>query len=155
MAKPYVVVRSRREELSPDYVRLGDYVDSSGECLVEQSDFEKCDINHIIERYVRTGVLESVQRTNGFYGDFSDITDFHSAHLMVEQANESFMTLPATVRERFQNDPGQFLDFVCNPDNEQEMAEMGLLNEEAHARYVARVNAKAASEAAAEAAPKG
>jgi hypothetical protein len=37
-----------------------------------------------------------------------------------------FMSLPAKIRSRFQNDPGAFLDFVQNPENRDEMIELGL-----------------------------
>lgn len=155
MAKVGIVARSRREEYVSGYVSPGVYIDESGESFVQQADFEKADINHILDRFVRTGILESVSRTQGSYGDFSDITDFHSALLQVEHAKESFMTLPATLRERFENDPGRFLDFVSNPANEAEMASLGLLNDEAMARYDARLQREAAEQAASSATPKG
>lgn len=138
MPKDYVTARSRREMYAPDYQSVCSYVDESGESFVQQSDYDRSDINLIVERFIKTGILESVKQTNGFYGDFSEITDYHSALQMVQHAEESFMTLPATLRARFDNDPGAFLDFVSNPANEQEMAELGLLNEEATARYIER-----------------
>lgn len=39
---------------------------------------------------------------------------------------KSFMTLPASVRERFANDPGEFLKFAEDPANLDEMVDMGL-----------------------------
>ncbi len=155
MAKDYVTARSRREMYAPGYESVCPTVDNSGECFVQQSDFDRSDINLIVERFIRTGVLESVKQTHGEYGDFSEVTDYHSALNQVRHAEESFMTLPATVRAKFQNDPGMFLDFVGNPDNLDQMAEMGLLNEEAQAKYAERIASGQAAESGAEAAPKG
>lgn len=128
MAKINVTARHRREMYSDGYESIDPFVDSSGESFVQQSDYERSDINLIVERFIRTGVLESVKQTQGMYGDFSDVGDYHSALNQVRYAEESFMTLPATVRAKFQNDPGQFLDFINNPSNEREMYEMGLFN---------------------------
>lgn len=139
--------RKARDEYVPGYVSIGAYVDESGECFVQQSDYDRSDINLIVERFVRTGVLESVNRTQGQYGDFSEVTDYHSALLQVQQAQESFMTLPAQVRAEFANDPGKFLDFVSDEANMDKMAEMGLLNDEAMARYAERKAQEGAKDA--------
>ena len=130
MAKFSLVARSRRDTVDPAYEPKGVYVEDSGESFVQQSDYDRSDINLIVERFVRTGVLESVKQTQGQYGDFSDVGDYHSALNQVRHAEESFMTLPAPVRAKFMNDPGQFLDFINDPSNEKQMYEMGLFNEE-------------------------
>lgn len=154
MGKVKVVARRGLQEYEDDFVQLGILeIDPDAECFVQQSDHDRSDINLIVERFIRTGVLESVQRTQGMYGDFSEITDYHGALRQVEIANESFMTLPATVRARFDNDPGKFLDFVGDEANLGEMAELGLLTEEAYAKYVK--NQSQAAVSGAEATPKG
>lgn len=89
-----------------------------------------CDLGSIIKRFHKQyGVnLEDVYKDykGGFYGDFSHISDYQSALDQVAQAQESFMSLPADVRRRFENDPAQFIEFVDNPDNYQQLVEMGL-----------------------------
>ena len=37
-----------------------------------------------------------------------------------------FLDLPAKVRDRFKNDPGQFLEFATDPSNVDELVKMGL-----------------------------
>ena len=45
---------------------------------------------------------------------------------MVIAARESFMELPSAIRKRFDHDAGKFLEFVTNPDNADDLVEMGL-----------------------------
>lgn len=93
----------------------------------KQSFKDECDINVIMGRYLRTGILpETLNQLNAQYGDVSDV-DFQSAMELVAGAQTLFNELPSSIRNRFQNDPGQFLAFTSDPKNRPEMAEMGLL----------------------------
>jgi len=77
-----------------------------------------------------SGVLP--QRSgNPLYGDYSEVPEYQEALEVVRVAGEQFRGLSARNRERFNNDPAQFLDFVSNPSNAQAMAEMGLMKPEA------------------------
>lgn len=106
-------------------------VDASAGGRTKQSFKETVDINRIMSRYERTGMLEHVAKYEGDYGDFTDVpTSYHEAMLQVRRADEMFMSLPAKVRKRFANDPGEFLAFVENPENRDEMHELGLLKPE-------------------------
>ncbi len=97
--------------------------------LTHQSMSADCDINNIMQRYEKTGVLEHVNNHQGDYGDFVSADDYHASMLKVIEAQDMFSSLPATIRSRFANDPAQFLDFVHNPDNRSEMASLGLLED--------------------------
>ena len=46
---------------------------------------------------------------------------------MKEQLMLAFIFLPSKIRKKFENDPKVFLDFVCNPENVDELRTMGLL----------------------------
>jgi hypothetical protein len=48
----------------------------------------------------------------------------------INEAKENFMTIPSTIRERFQNDPQQFYSFASDPDNFDELVDMGLATKE-------------------------
>ena len=48
----------------------------------------------------------------------------------INQAKEEFLNIPSEIREKFQNDAGQFFKFASNPDNIQELRELGLANPE-------------------------
>lgn len=89
-----------------------------GECfpldsMTQQAFKEDCDVNAIIARFERTGAITHIADAKGFFGDVFDLpTDFSRVNDFIENANASFMTLPASVREQYSNDPYQFLDAV-------------------------------------------
>jgi len=84
-----------------------------------------CDINTIMSRYVTSGVAPQVTRVP-LEGDFSEVTDYQSAMLAVQRAQESFLSLDGKVRERFGHDAGRFVDFCLDPANLPELRKMGL-----------------------------
>ncbi len=90
-----------------------------------QSGKDEVDINKLMEKYVKTGVLDHQKEYGGDYG-FATSMDLLEALTTVQKANEMFDDLPAKVRTKFDNEPGQFLDFVQDPENHEELVEMGL-----------------------------
>lgn len=97
-----------------------------GPSLAKQSFAEEVDINTIVRRFGLTGQLPDNVRVPQ-YGDFSEVTDYHSAMLQVRAAQEAFMELPAHVRSRFHNDPGELVDFVSDEANRAEAEKLGLV----------------------------
>lgn len=98
--------------------------------LTKQAFKDECDANILVERFREVHGFDlsaSTVASGGQYGDFSNITDYRSALDQIAIAEDSFMQLPAVVRSRFDNDPGYFLDFTSNPENEDEMIKMGLI----------------------------
>lgn len=103
------------------------YFNTTGESLTQQHFQEECDIINIIKRHDRNGIIEHVQRGQARYGDFSEVHDYREALDLVQDANEEFMKIPSDIRKQFNNNPGEFLNFVSNPDNEEEMQKMGFV----------------------------
>lgn len=101
-------------------------VDCSEGDQTHQSFKAECDINNVMARFEKTGLLDHVREYEGDYGDFIDAPDFHRALNEVRRAEEMFMTLPATVRGAFHNDAGQFLEFAQDPANAEELVRLGL-----------------------------
>lgn len=101
-------------------------VNTGSESFVEQHHLEDVDINKIMAKYTRTGLLTHQREYNGQYGDFSQTVDYQTALNTVMLANEMFLELPATVRRKFDNDPGAFLAWADDPENIEEMRELGL-----------------------------
>lgn len=101
-------------------------LDTGTDSMTQQSFAAECDINNIMAKWEKTGVLTHVRSSEPFYGDFLETFDYHSAVNAVHQANDFFMSLPATLRARFGNDAGAFLDFMKDPANQEELASMGL-----------------------------
>jgi len=99
----------------------------------KQSFRDEADVNNIIRRYQKTGLLVDPtkirQGRQAQFGDFSDIQNLPETLGRISEANKMFMALPAKVREKFQNDVGQLLNFVQNPNNTNESIDLGLLPE--------------------------
>lgn len=92
----------------------------------QQQFLEECDINTIVRRFGVTGELPHVTR-QPLEGDFTTVTDYHSAMNLIVQADMSFMELPAEVRTRFENDPGRFVAFCSDPANREEAKKLGIV----------------------------
>lgn len=94
----------------------------------KQSFKDECDINNILKSYMENGKIPSNMKdiASGKFGDFTQVTDYQNSLNIVLQANEMFASLPAAVRDRFQNDPTKFLEFTNDPKNLDEMVNLGL-----------------------------
>lgn len=93
--------------------------------LTQQQFKEDSDINTIVDRFMKSGVLPNPVNMPQ-YVDYEGIFDFQSAMNVVRQADENFMRLDAKVRARFNNSPQEFLEFFGNPDNVEEAIRLGL-----------------------------
>lgn len=100
------------------------------ENMTEQSHREEVKVQNILKKYHETGILTHVSNYGGNYMDLPSGMDLQTALNITIEANEAFDSLPSDIRNRFANNPGAFLDFVQNPDNFDEMKEMGLVNRE-------------------------
>ncbi len=103
--------------------------------MTEQSHQDSCDVNKIMARYVKTGVIDHLNKYGPMYGDIPSI-DLQEAIEIQKKANEMFGDLPSAVRNKFENEPGLFLDFVQDPANKSEMVELGLSNGEEEAQVI-------------------
>lgn len=94
----------------------------------------ECDINVIMRRYQQTGVLEFTNKREAQYADVTG-HDYQTAMDLVANARTAFEELPSSIRARFNNDPGELLDFVHDPESYDEAVELGLLKPEAVKAY--------------------
>lgn len=92
----------------------------------KQSFKEETEINNIMAKYRRSGLLSHVARYEGSYGDFVGYNDYHVMVDKIMEANNMFDSLPSDIRGRFRNDPSEFLEFAQNPKNADELVKMGL-----------------------------
>lgn len=98
----------------------------SGPGRTKQSFKNECDINVIMAKYVKTGLLDHFQAHKGNYGDFIVAGDYQSHLNAILEADRMFMTLPADIRKKFDNDAAKFLAFAQDESNADAMVEMGL-----------------------------
>lgn len=108
------------------YDRKPVYSDTVGPSMTKQEFTDECDIKNIVSQFVKTGIITHVNRKEPQYG-YCDGSDFSDAMRVVTEAQEMFNALPSHVRNEFQNDPAQFLDFVNSEGNEQKLEELGLI----------------------------
>ena len=106
-----------------------DGVRNNSPSLTQQQFKDECDINKIMDRYLRTGVLSDPLQNRGTpkYGDYADIGDYMDHMNKVVEAIEMFEALPASIRKRFNNNPGELIDFVMDENNRTEAEFLGLI----------------------------
>jgi phage internal scaffolding protein len=97
-----------------------------GDSLTHQSFQRECDINGILAKYQKTGLLTHVNDLSATFGDFSEVSDYHTSMNAILSAQDSFLQLPSSIRKRFNNDPAAFMEFVNDPKNKDSLVEMGL-----------------------------
>lgn len=92
----------------------------------QQNMAAETDINSIMSRYKKTGVLTHISAQAAQYGDFSEVPDYHAGLQILQESQDLFMELPAALRAEFNNDPGAFVAFATDPENLDKMRELGL-----------------------------
>ncbi|WNK13684.1 MAG: internal scaffolding protein [Microvirus sp.] len=122
-----ILIRSAFDGLSDDVSRA-----TGLECLdptlTQQQFADEADINTIVNKFLRTGVMPDEVSLPRF-GDFTTTVDnYHDALNLVIAADEAFSELPAKIRARFDNDAGKYVDFFNDPKNRAEAEELGLIS---------------------------
>ena len=97
-----------------------------GPSLTEQAHASECDINVIMKEYYRTGLVKHMNRHPGQFDDVT-VTDYQEAMFTLKNAHNLFTGLPANIRKRFHNEPAEFLEFVGDPKNVDEMRKLGIM----------------------------
>ena len=93
--------------------------------LTQQQFKEEADINTIVDRFMKSGVLPT-PAVMPQYIDFEGVFDYQTAMNVIRQADEQFMRMDAKIRARFNNSPQEFLQFFADPDNAAEAIRLGL-----------------------------
>lgn len=122
---PIARPRARFRTQFDDYAdRVSPAIECHEATRTDISQFEATDINLILERFRVTGRMDTPIHAPT-YGDFTGIADFQSARRAILQAEDSFMRLPADFRAKLGNDPQQFLEYIQDPDNRQDLEKRG------------------------------
>lgn len=96
--------------------------------FTEQSHKEECDVNNIIQKYDRTGIITHVSKIEARYGDCTG-ADFRAAQDLYLNAQKMFDDLPAHIKKRFNQNAGELLEFMDDEKNRDEAIELGLIHE--------------------------
>lgn len=96
--------------------------------MTRQSEMEACDIHNVLKSFSQQGYEQALRDSaaRGQYADLTSLPDYQQALDTVIAAQVSFAALPSQVRERFQNDPARFIDFLSRPENQDEAIRLGL-----------------------------
>lgn len=95
----------------------------------EQAHKMQCDVNSIIAKYDKQGVIQHVSRFEADYGDMTGL-DFKTAQDTVINAQKQFDALPSDLRKYFQNSPQALLTFMEDEGNRDKAIELGLISKE-------------------------
>jgi phage internal scaffolding protein len=93
--------------------------------MTEQSHLESTDLNKIMKKLQQGVAGDFFNKNEGKYSDVTAV-DYHDAMNKIAATNSMFEELPSNFRNKFENNPEVFLDFVQNPVNQDELISMGL-----------------------------
>ncbi|QCQ84804.1 internal scaffolding protein [Blackfly microvirus SF02] len=120
-------VNSQGEPIRSFYVEHDDYATLVADDGMTRQEFaDECDINVLMATYERSGVINHFNASPPQYLDVSAVPDLAQSLAIVDAAQTAFMTLPATARREFDNDPVKFIAYAEDPANLGRMREWGL-----------------------------
>jgi len=123
----------RRFEYEGDFSLNIDPNSKKGRSKTAQSFAKESNINTIIAKYKKTGILvdpiTATERTPN-YGDFSSSGDYFDMQSKLAMVKSDFEKMPSAIRIKFHHNVGEMLDFVANPANLVEAVNLGLLPRE-------------------------
>lgn len=97
----------------------------TGKGITKQANKDECDVNLILAKYQKTGIITHRQQFEPQYDDATGV-DFQTAMNLVKSSEAMFNELPSSVRRQFRDSPIEFMNFVNDPANQDAMIEMGL-----------------------------
>ena len=117
--KKAAAVQRHRTPYTPVVYTQWDADDQARGPGAKQSFKDECDINNIVARYEKTGVLTHLNASQATYADVSELSGYQDALDKVEAARKLFMGLPSELRAQFDNDPAKYLDALGSLTPEQ------------------------------------
>lgn len=95
-----------------------------------QSQKSGADINNIMKKYTKTGVLGdplTASLRKPMYGDFSQCLDYQSSLNKLIQVKRDFDELPIEVKKACNNDPQKLVDLVTKEELREDAYHYGIL----------------------------
>lgn len=101
----------------------------------KQSFKDECDVNKIVDKYpdiysdktVVKSIIDSIDANPDLFTDFDTDKTYQDALSVVQHAEDQFNALPVQIRDRFKYNPMEFLNYVADPANFEEMQRYGLV----------------------------
>ncbi len=114
------IVKNRYSQRQPTGITF------TGKTRTKQSEAQDADINAIIKRHDRTGVVTHLASKAPRYGDFSQSVTLQEALDLVHQSDDAFMQLPSEVRRESGNDPARMLELLATQEGTERLIEARL-----------------------------
>lgn len=99
----------------------------TGPGLCKQEFREEVDINVIVARCLKSGMMPDMRAVQPVFADVSDIGCYADVLRRVSAAEEAFLSLPAHLRSRFHNRASELVEFVQDDRNRDEAVKLGLV----------------------------
>ena len=113
-----------REFLKPKFKRD---INGNPIYMTEQSHKAQCDINKIIAKYNKTGLITHVSTIKAEFGDVP-MVDYKEMQDRLVRMKTEFDRLPYQIKKRFGNNPYNLIAFMEDSANRKEAEELGLIN---------------------------
>lgn len=129
MSKAYREALEKDPSLTvKDFLKKPGKRDKDGKLIyfTQQGHKKECDINYIIKKYDKTGLIGRIQKIEGVYGDVSG-ADFRKAQELVLNSKKLFNALPGNIKKRFNQSPEFLYEFMEDPGNREEAIKLGLI----------------------------
>lgn len=97
-----------------------------GRLMTKQAEKDSADVNKLVDRWRKTGVLPHASNRQPHYGDFTGRDDFHGMMTRVREAERQFFDLPSRIRDYCGNDAAEYLDLCLNPERREECEKLGI-----------------------------
>lgn len=128
LATPTQKLKSITTAKMREYCSRPGKTDESGKIVyfTEQHHKDTCDVNKIITKYDKTGLIIHANTMEARYGDMTGM-DYKEAMDKVMEIRNDFNLMPSAIRKRFNNNPEEYLRFMENPSNREEAIKLGLV----------------------------
>lgn len=98
-----------------------------GPTMTQQHMAAETDINNIVSKYLKTGVLGNpTNPRRAMFGDFTSV-DYQNMQNQIADIDNEFSALPSRLRKKFGNDPYQLVRWIEDPRNYAEAVKLGLI----------------------------
>lgn len=95
--------------------------------VTEQSHKNQCDVNNIIKKYNKNGLISHVSSMKAEFGDVP-LVDYKEMQDRLVKMQGEFNKLPVEVRKRFGNSPFNLISFMEDGNNREEAVKLGLID---------------------------
>lgn len=93
---------------------------SNSPSMTKQAHRDECDINQIIARFDRTGLITHLKTNPGEYLDVAEVGTYREALHRVRAVEGAFYALSAEDRAKFDNSPARYLDWASQERTEDD-----------------------------------